>query len=162
MQTDNAFWRFSLWVYAAPGVADECLLMQDRYGVDVNVLLFCAWVAVDRGVVLAPGDVEACKRHVAEWRQRAVEPLRAARRALKGLSGAEQIRVQVKSLELEAEKLQHGMLFVFASQRWPQSGGAKPAHALRANLDAFLQMHGVIGADAVPALLAAAGSWSEQ
>jgi uncharacterized protein (TIGR02444 family) len=38
----NAFWDFSLKVYAAAGVADECILLQDRFGIDVNLLLFCA------------------------------------------------------------------------------------------------------------------------
>ena len=45
MPLDNAFWKFSLAVYAAPGVPEECLAVQERYGVDVNVLLFCAWLA---------------------------------------------------------------------------------------------------------------------
>ncbi|MCG8546534.1 MAG: TIGR02444 family protein, partial [Alphaproteobacteria bacterium] len=36
----NAFWNFSLRAYARPGVADACIRLQDRYGVDVNVLFY--------------------------------------------------------------------------------------------------------------------------
>ena len=55
---DNAFWKFSLAVYATPGVAGECLAVQESLGVDVNVLLFCAWLAAARKVALTPGDIE--------------------------------------------------------------------------------------------------------
>ena len=41
---DNAFWRFSLRTYRAPGVEAACLALQERCGADVNLLLFCGWV----------------------------------------------------------------------------------------------------------------------
>jgi hypothetical protein len=36
---DNPFWDFSLALYAKEGVADACLLLQDKLGYDVNLLL---------------------------------------------------------------------------------------------------------------------------
>ena len=39
----SPFWRFSLRIY--PAVADTCLELQDRFGVDVNVLLFLLFAA---------------------------------------------------------------------------------------------------------------------
>jgi uncharacterized protein (TIGR02444 family) len=49
-QSENDFWRFSLRIYRAPGVADECIAVQERYGIDVNLMLFCAWLAAERNL----------------------------------------------------------------------------------------------------------------
>lgn len=56
LNLENRFWRFSLAVYAAPGVADECLALQERCGIDVNILLFCAWVGGARRILLTPSE----------------------------------------------------------------------------------------------------------
>ncbi len=96
----NDFWRFSLRIYRAHGVADECLAVQERYGIDVNLMLFCAWLAAERGVFLTAEEFATCRAAVHEWHERAVKPLRAARREMKGLSGVEPLRTQVKGLEL--------------------------------------------------------------
>lgn len=156
MSDDNDFWIFSLRVYEAPGVEQECLALQDRFGVDVNLLLFCAWLAVERGVVLSRDELQQCERAVSDWNERAVRPLRVARRALKGLSGAEDMRAQVKILELTAERLEQEMLYAFVMQRWPARGSAEAREALRSNFDLFLRAHGASGAGSVPALLSAA------
>jgi len=37
----DRFWAFSLALYGKPGVAPALLGLQDRLGVDVNLLLFC-------------------------------------------------------------------------------------------------------------------------
>ena len=44
LQYDNEFWRFSLAIYKPPDVAAECLALQEAVGLDVNLLLFCAWL----------------------------------------------------------------------------------------------------------------------
>jgi uncharacterized protein (TIGR02444 family) len=156
MPDDNDLWRFSLRVYAAQGVAQECLAVQDRYGSDINLLLFCAWLGAERNIALTPDELGACERAVSEWHQRAVRPLRDARRALKDLAGAEDIRAQVKTLELDAEKHEQEILYAFAMQRWPARGSAQAREALRNNVGLFLMAHGAPGLDSVSALLAAA------
>jgi uncharacterized protein (TIGR02444 family) len=156
MNDDNEFWIFSLRVYQAPGVEHECLALQDQFGVDVNLLLFCAWLAVERGIVLSADNLGQCERAVSDWNERAVRPLRAARRAMKGLARAKDMRAQVKILELTAERLEQEMLYGFAMQRWPTRGSAEPREALRSNLDLFLRAHGAPGTDSLAALLTAA------
>jgi uncharacterized protein (TIGR02444 family) len=158
MTADNDLWRFSLRVYAAPGVADECLALQERYGIDVNVLLFCTWMAAERRSILSTDDIEYCQRAVTDWHARAVKPLRTARQAMKGLAGAEAVRTQVKALELESERLEQDMLFALAVERWPERGDAETADALRTNIDRYLQSHGAPGSQAVPHLMAAAAT----
>ena len=39
------FWDFSVTLYGRPGVAPACLELQERRGLDVNVLMFCLWLA---------------------------------------------------------------------------------------------------------------------
>src|SRR6202000_1576818 len=50
---ESRFWTFSLAVYADPAVQRECLALQDDHGVDVNLLLFCAFVGAVHGVALS-------------------------------------------------------------------------------------------------------------
>jgi len=121
---DNAFWQFSLRVYAQRGVADECLALQDTLGLDVNVLLFSAWLAVGRGVALAPADLDTIMAEVRPWHEDVVRPLRLIRRHLKPIDeqGAQRLRAQVKAFELDAEQLEQARLFALAQERWPVAG----------------------------------------
>jgi uncharacterized protein (TIGR02444 family) len=156
---DNAFWRFSLAVYAAPGAQAACLALQDRFGVDVNLALFCAWAGAARGRALAPPELAAAAAEVAAWRDGAVVPLRAVRRAVKTMPDAagdpsvDAFRRRVAALELEAEQLEQARLFRWAEARWPPDAAtaAQPdgAGLARANLAAFLGWHGgAVQADA--------------
>jgi uncharacterized protein (TIGR02444 family) len=144
--SDNAFWDFSRAVYSAPGVAGECLAAQDDYGIDVNILLFCAWIAHAHRIALTADEVTEIETAVATWRETVVKPLRAARRALKGRSEAAVVglRDRIKADELQAEKLQQAMLFAFAEKHWPP-GSAAPANAMSANLELYLRAHGASG-----------------
>ena len=56
-QAATALWRFSLAVYGRAGVAPECLDVQERFSVDVNLLLFCAYVGAVEAVVLSEDDL---------------------------------------------------------------------------------------------------------
>jgi hypothetical protein len=47
----NAFWEFSLKVYSTPEVAAECLALQHKFGLDINLLLFVTYVG-ERKLVL--------------------------------------------------------------------------------------------------------------
>ena len=114
-QCDNPFWRFSLAVYAAPGVADECLALQDARGIDVNVLLFCAWLG-SRRIVLTEADLAAIEATVRPWRDQVVGPLRGVRRDIKARpDAAEQdiagLRKDAAALELRAEQIEQAMLY---------------------------------------------------
>ena len=75
-------WRFSLELYRAPGFADACIRLQDEAGADVNILFFLLWNAsLKKQFSLA--DVKAADAAVSGWRETAVIPMRAIRRALK-------------------------------------------------------------------------------
>ena len=40
----GALWDFAVRLYAEPGVGEACLALQDRFGVDVPLLLWAAWL----------------------------------------------------------------------------------------------------------------------
>ncbi len=152
-QPDNNFWQFSLRVYCVPGVEDDCLAVQERYGVDVNAMLLCAWLAAERRIALTPSEIEQCRDSTSEWNKRGVKPLRAARRAMKGLAGSEPIRKRVKELELEAEQVEQTTLYEFAQGVWPDIGNVNPLEALRGNIELFLRAHGAPGVNIVPTFM---------
>ena len=108
----RALWGFAVRLYGEPGVGEACLALQDRFGVDVPLLLWAAWLGDGADIAtLRSGD-----RAVGPWRARAVRPLRALRRHLRqpvaGLDdrAREDWRGSVKGLEIEAERLALGVL----------------------------------------------------
>jgi len=139
--SDTPFWRFSLAFYRDPAVAAACIALQDEAGVDVNMLLFLLWNATQNRT-LSQADIADLDRRIGAWREAAVVPLRALRRALKSPppvveSGAsEAFRTRIKGVELEAERLQqHTMYALVPSLRF--ASAPSPAEAARANVAAY-------------------------
>jgi uncharacterized protein (TIGR02444 family) len=139
---DSAFWKFSLAFYARPHVANACLELQDRAGVDVNLLLYLLFLAHDDRQV-GRDDVARLDALIAAWREHVVLPLRALRRELKTgiapvpVADSEALRSAIKRDELEAERIEQELLERLA----PVSTLGKPAAssdtAARANLAAY-------------------------
>lgn len=143
---DNAFWRFSGAVYAAEGVEQACLALQDRFGLDVNLALLCAWVGATRGGAMEAEDVGAAAALVADWHAEVVLPLRAVRRRVKHMAlladpAVAAFRGRAAEIELEAERIEHAILFRWADPRWPTACAA-PANQAAANLAVLLRRHG--------------------
>jgi uncharacterized protein (TIGR02444 family) len=102
-----ALWRFSLAIYARPGVAPACLVLQDQHGRDVNLVLFCCWLGASGRGQFDRAALEAADRAVIGWRNEVVEHFRAARRAIKAAvqPDSDGIYAKAKAIELEAERL---------------------------------------------------------
>lgn len=158
MQLDNPFWQFSLKVYAAPGVADECLAPQRALSIDVNIVLFCAWTGAAKRVALTEADFVSIDAAVGAWHNTAVRPLRAVREAIKPLpemahDEVQALRKQVAASELRAEQIEQALLHGWA-EALPTRENSRPLHDLvRGNIDAFLKhhRHGIGSADALSA-----------
>jgi len=104
LQPDNDFWRFSLRVYDQEGVPNECLELQDLHGVNVNLLLFCAWIGT-QAITLNRSDIEGATQIVAHWDAMVVRPLRSARQEMKADPDMAIVRARVKAMEIEAEQM---------------------------------------------------------
>jgi uncharacterized protein (TIGR02444 family) len=120
---DGPHWRFAVRLYGLPGVADACLLLQDRLGVDVNILLLAAYAAAERGIALEAGDVRDMDSAVASWRSAIVAELRKLRRRLKSgpepapCGVTERLRSEIQSAELHAEQIEQAVLAGWLERR---------------------------------------------
>ena len=112
----NPLWDFAVWAYAEPGVEKACLALQNRVGADVNMILFCCWLAY-RGTSASQlaQYVGAALKVSREWQRNLVEPLRICRENLKTILeamigesriAATALRERIKQCELEMEQLQ--------------------------------------------------------
>lgn len=112
----ETLWQFAVALYGRPGVADDCLALQDRHGAAVTVILWLAWAWAE-GRALPEGAARAdLLARVAAWRAVATDPLRAARRAMKphedDLPLGSEARAAVKSAELACERAELALLEV--------------------------------------------------
>jgi len=104
------FWSYAVSVYDQS--RDSCLALQDQFGFEVNLLLFCCWRG-SHGIALDPATLRRVIDACADWRANVVAPLRASRRWLKGRAdpvGAEELRRAILDLELDAERLLQGLI----------------------------------------------------
>ena len=113
---DHPFWDFSLNVYGSDGVAPACLVLQERHGIDVNVLLFCCWLGASGHGALDEGEIAAVCRTVDAWHRDVVRAVRGVRQRLKGGFGAappelsEPLRRRIVGIEVELEHVEQLML----------------------------------------------------
>lgn len=157
---ENPFWEFSLDVYAAPGVATECLRLQDEFDADVNVLLFCGWLGWQRRIELVRADIDAIVAATDDWQANAVSPLRTARRYAKIAATGEFYRL-VASVELAAERCEQDQLFALSKSDWMREGRGQSRAALSGNIGLYLsslERAGASGSTLCRLLLVALGS----
>ena len=108
----NEFWAFSLATYGCEEGAQASLVVQDELGLDVNIVLYAAWLAtMDRQLTRA--HLRSVDSSVSTWRDRVVSPLRSLRRDLREYAPAEGVREQLKALELQSEQQQQEMMWAF-------------------------------------------------
>ena len=52
------FWLFSLALYGQSGVEPSCLELQNNFSADVNILLWCGWLAWDHGHIVTLDEID--------------------------------------------------------------------------------------------------------
>jgi uncharacterized protein (TIGR02444 family) len=102
----EAFWRFSRALYARSGVAEALIALQDRAGLDVNLMLFALWRGAVYGHRLSGAALRAAEAAIAPLREDVILPLRALRRRLKPAQddNVQALRRRIGRLELAAER----------------------------------------------------------
>ena len=104
MTLKEPFWAWSCAVYERDGLADALIQLQDDFALDVNMLLWCAWLAahgVDAPEFLLRQGIEATR----DWSFNVVTPLRSARRAVKESRPESELYTMLKAAELRAESV---------------------------------------------------------
>ncbi len=120
-------WQFSLAVYTQEDVAGHCLALQDRIGLDVNMLLMMLWAASRWGHAPTTEQIAQADSLVQDWREEVILPLRKLRTRLKtGPAPApdaitNELRENIKRLELEAERTEQDVLAEWVREQKPLS-----------------------------------------
>jgi uncharacterized protein (TIGR02444 family) len=141
----GAFWEFSLAYYSRERVSAACLSLQNRRGADVNILLFCCWLAT-LGLRVERADLLAANITVEAWRRDVLQPLRSARRAVAdqfpelAKSDRQAIRHGVLSVELECERVAQERIAGAAAGVTVAEAGATPLQLASAALEIYLDM----------------------
>ncbi len=104
----NAFWQWSNGAYEMPGAQNRLIYMQDDFGFDVNLTLWCCWRASE-GETLTKETLKEAEKAVTAWSDGVIEPLREARRNAK--DGPPALYEQIKAAELEAEHREQDILY---------------------------------------------------
>lgn len=153
IDTGEAFWTFSVGLYAQKDVESELLALQDRDGLEVNLALFCLF-AGRQGYQLDNAAVQAMRAVGLAWGRQVVAPLRDARRNMKANAQTDEtiagLRNEVKALELAAEKAMQmalaDLLVTLDTCRVPNADSEGEAKALAArNFAAWFAAEGVDG-----------------
>lgn len=135
--SDSPFKRYVTALYAAPGVAPACLLLQDQSGADVLLMLAAAYAATHLAAPLSEAEIVALAAQVAPWRTETIAPLRRVRRHLKtGWPGVDPearlaLRRDLATLELRAEWIEAEMIEAWLAARTPVPDPLPLADALR-------------------------------
>ena len=137
---EDALWHFSLAFYAVPGIARALITLQDRDGLDVNLILFALWLGLSGYGLLDRGALAAADRAVCAIRTEVVEPLRTLRRRLKGNPdpSVQNLREGVKELELAAERMVQSRLACLAGPRDSEAPHGARLAAAYANVALYL------------------------
>jgi uncharacterized protein (TIGR02444 family) len=113
----NPFWAFSLKFYCRKGVASSCLELQESFGADVNILLYCCWIAFEGAEEIEPAELAVIIATIEPWQSVVVQRLREIRVHMKqdemvNLGAlSEELRQVIKTCELDAEKIEQTILY---------------------------------------------------
>jgi len=144
----NPFWDYALKLYRKESVEAACLELQQRHGLDVNIVLLCCWLA-SRGIPVDDAVLGRIVEAANAWQEEFVRPLRAVRNRLKGALTERRpgsipmrwpdlvaaLRRRALALEIDGERLEQLLLAGLAADLVPT---ATPGVALAcANLGRY-------------------------
>ncbi len=109
--TGDGLWAWAKEHYARPGTADLLIDCQDRFDLNINVLLWCSWCA-EQYRLLSELEIRSALDVGQTWANEITIPLRKARRALKMprfrnyASCHDGFYEKIKDVELTSEKME--------------------------------------------------------
>jgi uncharacterized protein (TIGR02444 family) len=154
----NPLWEFATWAYELDGVAKSCLALQQRFGADVNMIMFCLWLGSrGEGNANLARHLSAALKLSREWQFNFVEPLRTCRTNLKDFvanapledehrAAMTLLRDRVKQCELDMERMQTTALYALVGDAGAPAGQVpldKQRDVAFNNLNVYLTATGV-------------------
>lgn len=110
---DNPFWQFSLKTYSHEQVKNHCLKLQQDFDFNVNLLLFCCWLA-DAQILLDREQFKQAVLTTQHWHSRVTKPLRQTRNYLKEMGNDRWLNDYYKHVlatEIHSESFQQQQLY---------------------------------------------------
>ena len=142
------FQRFAVGVYGGAGVSTACVLIQDRCGAHVNVLLLAAYVGAVERAAFTDDEFAVAVARTGQWQRDVVGPLRAVRTSLKDgpppapNAATAALRERVKAIELEAEMIELDELASLADHLDLRASSVDPVELAAAAMRVVLR-HGI-------------------
>ena len=167
--TAGSFKQFALEVYDSEGVAAACLHLQNRHVLDVNVVLFAAFIGARRRQTLTTTCLDAARSRVDAWHREVVQPLRAVRQRLKtGPAPAPnelttRLRAKLQQVEIDAELIELDQLATLIPLGDADPGAGSPTECATAAIEAVVRTYSTSAPDdsdqrAIQTIAAAAGA----
>ena len=140
MKTKNPLWRFSKNIYRKEEVSETLLHLQDKFYIDLNMILFVTWLAsINRSITTS--DIQDAQKLVSLWRTKVIVPVRKIRRSIRDFSGTDYLYEDVKKLEIETEKEELKILFDNYIALSSEQKGELKLDLLESNLHALNEIH---------------------
>lgn len=171
----SVFRRFAVNLYTGGEVGPACLQLQDRYGLDVNLVLFAAFLGAVGRRKLNSADITLARCRVDAWHRDVVGGLRTIRRGLKAgpapapSAATAELRKKVQQIEIAAELIELDELAQMAAAIGTESEHRDPVDRATHAIQTTLQVYGGpdAGDRAAIAVIAAAaavdvGRWSAE
>ena len=139
--------QFALAVHEDDGVAQACVSLQDRFDLDVNVLLLAAYVGAVRRQTITAEQLASARALVDSWRDEVVRPLRGVRRRLKsGPAPApspqtDEMRGKVAKAEIAAEVIELDVLGSWVEGLDGPPGSQPSAELVTAGMEVAVQAY---------------------
>jgi uncharacterized protein (TIGR02444 family) len=116
--------------------------LQTALDIDVNVLLFVAWIGAAKGVILDDQSIDTIEARACGWNDSVVRRLRTVRQSMKLLpeianQPAGDLRKDIAALELRAEQIEQALLFE-AAETASGSQASDTKAAIHANVMRFV------------------------
>lgn len=134
---DNLFWEFSLGFYAEGEAAKLLLELQDEYGCQINMLLWCLWLGKRRCLVSSDNMTMAIDL-LCEHQEDYVLPMRNLRRKFKA-HPEEALYQQAKALELALEKWEQDRLFAISLEFEPDPASINEQIVAASNIGLYME-----------------------
>lgn len=167
--TAERFKQFALELYGSEGVAAACLYLQNRHVLDVNLVLFAAFIGARRRQMPTTSCLDAARSRVDAWHREVVRPLRAVRQRLKTGPAPDELttrlRGKLQQVEIDAELIELDQLAVLIPLGGADPIPGSPAECATAAIEAVVRTYSTSAPDdsdqrAIETIAAAAGAIS--
>ena len=117
--SDDDFWHYALQLYKQPNVSEQCLILQDKYDLNINLVLLCCFLGSTQTTIKKVLPALSNNRLLQDWQSQSTAAIRTVRRRVKesfaGVAGQPSFYQQLLAVELSAEKIEQSLMLDIAN-----------------------------------------------